>query len=30
MGIVKHRRLQGDDDTGEISTDNELGRNNCG
>ena len=29
-GIAKHRRLRGDDDTGGISLDNELGRNSCG
>jgi hypothetical protein len=29
-GIAKHRRLRGDDDTGAISIDNELGRNSCG
>jgi hypothetical protein len=29
-GITKHRRIRGDDDTGEIGIDNELGRNSCG
>jgi hypothetical protein len=29
-GIAKHRRLRGDDDTGGISIENELGRNSCG
>jgi hypothetical protein len=29
-GIAKHRRLRGDDDTGEIGIDNELGINSCG
>jgi hypothetical protein len=29
-GIAKHQRLRGDDDTGEIGIDNELGRNSCG
>jgi len=29
-GIVMHRRLWGDDDTGEIGIDNVLGRNRYG
>jgi hypothetical protein len=29
-GIAKHRCLRGDDDTGEIGIDNELGRYICG
>jgi hypothetical protein len=29
-GISMHRRLRGDDDTGEIGINNELGRNSCG
>jgi hypothetical protein len=29
-GIVMHRRLRGDDDTGEIGIDSVLGGNSCG
>jgi len=29
-GIAKYRRIRGDDDTGEIGSDNKLGKNSYG